>query len=132
MPIPQTPPKQVDDPRKHLQAPPQDEEMPYQRAGSEEAMLSSSWSDVKLLLYMTTHLPKQHVAFLPCWKDAMGRLELFQYRTDVLLYTSFQPTPEQLTFSPLNVTVHVYNNTGYHSGATWMAIRHRGLMSTIG
>ena len=70
-----------------------------------------------LVVRVTTFGLSITLAFLQCWKDAMERLELFQYRTDVLMYTSVQPTPEQLTFSPLNVTVHVYNNTGYHSVA---------------
>jgi hypothetical protein len=75
------------------------------------------WSDVKLLIYMTTHLPQEHVAFLPCWKDAIQRLNIFQY-ADLMLYTASPPSPEHLEFLPFrNVTIKIYSNPGYQQGA---------------
>ena len=86
----------------------------------EEATASfgpEGWSDVKLLLYMTTHLPDTHIAFLPCWKDAIERLDLFKY-ADLMLYTSAEPTEEQLEFLPFrNITIKKYTNLGYQEGA---------------
>ena len=75
------------------------------------------WSDVKLLIYMTTHLPDSHTAFLPCWKDAVERLTIFKY-ADLMIYTSTIPTREQLEFLPFsNVVIKHYSNPGYHEGA---------------
>ena len=75
------------------------------------------WSDVKLLIYMTTHLPPEHVAFLPCWKYAIQRLSLFKY-ADLMLYTSTEPKKEHLKLLPFrNTTIQIYSNPGYQSGA---------------
>jgi hypothetical protein len=75
------------------------------------------WSDVKLLIYMTTHLPQSHVLFFPCWKDAIERLDIFKY-ADFMLYTSSEPTNEHLELLPFrNVTVKMYSNPGYQEGA---------------
>ena len=66
------------------------------------------WSNVKLLIYMTTHLPNEHIAFLPCWKDAIQRLDLFKY-ADLMLYTATTPTEEQLKLLPFrNTIVKIY------------------------
>ena len=76
------------------------------------------WADVKLLIYMTTHLPKEHIAFLPCWKDAIQRLDIFKY-ADLMLYTSTKPTRQHLKHLPFkNITIKMYKNPGYQSGAT--------------
>jgi hypothetical protein len=81
----------------------------------------TKWSDVKLAIYMTTHLSTTHISFLPCWYDAIQRLEIFQY-ADLVLYTSsvFDPVPteilHQLPFRN-NVIIKYYNNTGYQNGA---------------
>ena len=75
------------------------------------------WSDVKLLIYMTTHLPQEHVAFLPCWNDAVQRLDIFKY-ADLMMYTSSEPAVEHLELLPFrNTTVKLYTNPGYQSGA---------------
>ena len=75
------------------------------------------WSDVKFLLYMTTHFPDKHVAFLPCWKDAAERLDIFKY-ADLMLYTAVDPTEEQLKFLPFrNTIIKRYENNGYQEGA---------------
>jgi hypothetical protein len=76
-----------------------------------------TWSDIKLVIYMTTHLPKIHEKYLPCWKDAIQRLEIFKY-ADLILYTSRVPTVGLLKQLPFrNTTVKMYNNSGYQSGA---------------
>ena len=75
------------------------------------------WSDVKLLVYMTTHLSQTHIEFLPCWKDAIERLGIFKY-ADLMLYTASEPTNEQLEMLPFrNVMIKMYANPGYHDGA---------------
>jgi hypothetical protein len=76
------------------------------------------WSEIKLLIYMTTHLPKHHVAFLPCWKDAIERMDIFKY-ADGMIYTSTDPSEEQLKMLPFRNTVIklVPTNRGYQEGA---------------
>jgi hypothetical protein len=75
------------------------------------------WSDVKLAIYMTTHLPKKHQMYLPCWNDAVQRMEIFKY-ADLILYTARQPTMSELEMLPFrNVIVKVYNNTSKQGGA---------------
>jgi hypothetical protein len=77
----------------------------------------NQWSDIKLVIYMTTHLPESHLLFFPCWNDAIQRLEIFRY-ADLILYTAVEPTPEQLALLPFkNTTIKLYNNTGYQEGA---------------
>jgi hypothetical protein len=75
------------------------------------------WSHVKLAIYMTTHLPPEHIAFLPCWNDAIRRLEIFKY-ADLILYTTKIPSEDQLAQLPFrNVTVKLYKNPGHMEGA---------------
>jgi hypothetical protein len=82
-----------------------------------EHVEKEKWSHVKLLIYMTTHYPKEHIAFLPCWNDAIKRLEIFKY-ADLILYTTSVPSEEELAQLPFrNVTIKLYNNTGYQAGA---------------
>jgi len=78
----------------------------------------NGWSDVKLLIYLTTHLPEEHVAFLPCWKDAIERMDLFKY-ADGMIYTSTGLSEEQLKMLPFrNTTIkRVPTNIGYQEGA---------------
>jgi hypothetical protein len=78
----------------------------------------NAWSDVKLLIYLTTHLPEAHVAFLPCWKDAIERLSLFKY-ADGMIYTSRDLSEEQLKLLPFRTTTikRVPANIGYQAGA---------------
>ena len=78
----------------------------------------NGWSDVKLLIYLTTHLPEEHVAFLPCWKDAIERMDLFKY-ADGMIYTSAGLSEEQLKMLPFrNTTIKmVPTNIGYQEGA---------------
>jgi hypothetical protein len=66
---------------------------------------------------MTTHLSEVHISFLPCWKDAIQRLDILQY-ADLILYTSSPPSNEHLALLPFRkVTIKIYNNTGYQEGA---------------
>lgn len=75
------------------------------------------WSAVKLLFYMTTHWPTEHIAFLPCWKDAIERLDIFKY-ADLMLYTPTEPGKQQLEFLPFRHTIiKLYVNPGYQEGA---------------
>ena len=80
------------------------------------------WSDVKLAIYMTTHLSQVHLSFLPCWYDAVQRLEIFRY-ADLILYTPSTLDPvspdvlQQLPFPSHNIIIKYYNNTGYQNGA---------------
>jgi hypothetical protein len=79
--------------------------------------LSVKWSDIKLAIYMTTHLSESQLLYLPCWNDAIQRMELFKY-ADLILYTSSQPTPEQLALLPFrNTTIKLFENKGYQEGA---------------
>jgi hypothetical protein len=79
------------------------------------------WSDVKLVILMTTHLSQLHIKFLPCWYDAIQRLEIFQY-ADLILYipsSSVYDLNKVLKQLPFRhpVRVEYYNNTGYQNGA---------------
>jgi hypothetical protein len=77
----------------------------------------SKWSDVKIAIYMTTHLPESHLIYFLCWYDAIQRMDIFTY-ADLILYTSSQPTSMQLALLPFrNTIVKQYNNTGYQNGA---------------
>ena len=69
-------------------------------------------------LYLTTHLPEEHVAFLPCWKDAIERMDLFKY-ADGMIYTSTGLSEEQLKMLPFRNTMikRVPTNIGYQEGA---------------
>jgi hypothetical protein len=93
---------------------------PSSLMGPEEEA-TGKWSDVKLVIYMTTHLSQSHLSFLPCWNDAIHRLEIFRY-ADLILYTpnTFDPVPtrvlQNLPFRN-NIIVKYYNNTGYQDGA---------------
>jgi hypothetical protein len=75
------------------------------------------WSKVKLAIYMTTHLPIMHQRYLPCWRDAIQRMEIFKY-ADLVLYTASQPTAAQLEMLQFrNVIIKLYNNTAKQAGA---------------
>jgi hypothetical protein len=75
------------------------------------------WSDVKLAIYMTTHLPEEHLKYLPCWHDAIQRMDIFKY-ADLILYTSSQPTSAQLAQLPFrNTIIKRYSNTLRQQGA---------------
>ena len=76
------------------------------------------WSDIKLLIYMTTHLPEHHVVFLPCWKNAIERMDIFKY-ADGMIYTPTDPSEEQLKMLPFRSTIikKVPTNIGYQEGA---------------
>jgi hypothetical protein len=77
----------------------------------------NQWSKIKLVIYMTTHLTETHILFLPCWHDAIQRMEIFKY-ADLILYATEVPTPEQLAMLPFRkTTIKLYNNTGYSEGA---------------
>jgi hypothetical protein len=54
---------------------------------------TDQWSNQKVVIYMTTHFPEHHVLFLPCWNDAIQRMQIFRC-ADLILYTSAEPTPD--------------------------------------
>jgi hypothetical protein len=77
----------------------------------------SKWPDVKLAIYMTTHLPEEHQRYLPCWRDAIQRMEIFKY-ADLILYVASQPTTAQLEMLPFRrVIIKLYNNTDKQVGS---------------
>jgi hypothetical protein len=79
--------------------------------------LLKQWSDIKLAVYMTTHLSEKHLRYFPCWYDAITRLEIFKY-ADLILYVSSQPTSEQLALLPFqNISIKLYRNTFKQKGA---------------
>ena len=83
----------------------------------EESFPPEGWSDVKLLLYITTHLSHGHKKFLPCWKDVMKRLHIFK-DADLMIYTSTKLSKRQLRNFPFqNTTIKLFANPGYQEGA---------------
>jgi hypothetical protein len=59
--------------------------------GNDAAFQTKGWSDVKLVIYMTTHLSPLHIKFFQCWRDAIQRMEIFQY-ADLILYIPYSST----------------------------------------
>ena len=105
-------PRVVDSARKYIPAPKRVDSTP------KEFSVPEAWWDIKLLVYMTTHLPDAHVKFLPCWKDAIQRLSIFK-NADGMIYTSKQLSKEQLEQLPFRKTTikSVPTNIGYQEGA---------------
>jgi hypothetical protein len=95
-----------------------DASAPKQVREVKEVLAPKTWSDVKLLVYMTTHLPEHHVVFLPCWNDAIQRLDIFK-NADGMIYTPIEPSKEQLDQLPFRTTTikKVATNIGYQEGA---------------
>jgi len=75
--------------------------------------------DIRVLLFITTHLPPEHVEFLQkCWPGLISNSALLQ-RADVLFYTA-QELPSDLNttvFQGKKLRVEHYENPGYQAGA---------------
>lgn len=79
--------------------------------------VEEAWSKVKLVIFMTTHLSKEQLKFLPCWKDAVQRMPIFK-NADLMLYTTKRPNKKILSMLPFrNTIIKLYKNTGYQNGA---------------
>lgn len=79
----------------------------------------NSLDNMRVLVYITTHLPELHVAFLrKCWPGLIANSVLLQH-ADMLLFTAGEPPLDMLQdgFGGKKVRVERYNNTGYQEGA---------------
>lgn len=56
---------------------------------------TTNGNKTKLLIYMTTHLSDEHLAFLPCWEDALQEIE-FLRSAHLLLMTPDTASPEKV------------------------------------
>ena len=87
------------------------------------------FAEMKVMLYITTHMSEQHDWYLrSCWPDALKH-SLLLNSSDVTIYLnpskdriemqSLQNTTSLLqeTFQHQNLTIHVRDNPGYNSGA---------------
>jgi len=75
--------------------------------------------DIRVLLFITTHLPPEHVEFLrKCWPGLISNSALLQH-ADVLLYTAKElPSDVYSTvFQGKNLRVERYENPDYQAGA---------------
>lgn len=74
--------------------------------------------DMKILIYMTTHLSEQHQQFLTCWEDAIPRFQLL-HNADLMLYTSEIPNDKILKQLSgfKNVTVKMSEKRHKQAGA---------------
>jgi hypothetical protein len=74
-----------------------------------------AWSQLKIAVYMTTHVSKSHVNFLKaCWPFATQNLKIFR-DADLILYASEQPDP--ILIKPLqfkNVTIKLFQQINGH------------------
>jgi len=75
--------------------------------------------NLRVALFITTHLPEQHIQFLDkCWPSIISRSPLLQH-AEVIFLTSQSP-PEGLlhrVFPDKSVRVEHYSNPGYEEGA---------------
>ena len=82
---------------------------------------------MKVLLYITTHMPAEHVTFLrQCWPLAMILSPQLLQLSDVLFFTT-EPPPDDLLddvfrgssslYPKQSVRVETYDNPGYQGGA---------------
>jgi len=75
--------------------------------------------NIRVLLYITTHLPDLHVQFLrKCWPGLISNSALLQH-ADVLLFAGGSLPTDILedVFRGKNVRVQQYKNPGYQEGA---------------
>ena len=84
---------------------------------------TSTTKDLKIALYMTTHLSDRHKQFLEkCWPAAVKKLPLLQ-QVDLIVYTSNLNTTNDKLYYDLgfrNVTIHRYSRLegfAYQGGA---------------
>lgn len=82
--------------------------------------VSHSLDNIRVLLFITTHLPDQHIDFFrQCWPNLLKNSVLLQH-ADVLLFTAIEPPTDILqdVFHGKRVRVEQYeNNQGYQGGA---------------
>jgi len=78
-----------------------------------------SLDNLRVLLFVTTHLPDYHVEFLrKCWPGLIGNSALLQH-ADVLFFAGGELPADILehVFRGKNVSVKHYKNPGYQEGA---------------
>jgi hypothetical protein len=64
-----------------------------------------AWTDLRVAIYMTTHLSEEHVEFLQkCWPAGLAKLPLLQH-AHLILYTSGNATDELLKMLPFQSVV---------------------------
>jgi len=81
--------------------------------------IQPSLENLRVLLFVTTHLPPSHVEFLEkCWPGLISNSALLQH-ADVLVYTASEPPSDvlQVAFRGKQVRVEQYVNPGYQAGA---------------
>lgn len=75
--------------------------------------------NIRVLLFVTSHLPDQHVEFLrKCWPGLISKSSLLQH-ADVLFFAGGELPTDILedVFQGKNVRVERYKNPGYQEGA---------------
>jgi len=85
---------------------------------SNTAKAEKSLDDIRVLLYVTTHLSVDHLDFLrACWPALIANSVLLQH-ADVLLFTA-EDVPEDVhsIFRNNSLRVQKYDNPGYQEGA---------------
>jgi len=85
----------------------------------QQSSVSESLDDIRVLLFVTTHLPDVHVDFFrKCWPGILENSKLLQH-ADVLLFTANEPPADiiQGVFHGKAVRVEHYDNPGYQRGA---------------
>jgi len=81
--------------------------------------MQASLDNIRVLLFVTTHLPAFHVEFLQkCWPGIISNSALLQH-ADVLLFTGGELPSDviQTAFQGKQVRVEHYDNPGYQAGA---------------
>lgn len=81
--------------------------------------VSHSLDNIRVLLFITTHLPDKHIEFFrQCWPNLLSNSVLLQH-ADVLLFTANEPPTDILqdVFHGKHVRVENYTNPGYQDGA---------------
>mmetsp|Transcript_7711 Transcript_7711/g.14403 ORF Transcript_7711/g.14403 Transcript_7711/m.14403 type:complete len:294 (-) Transcript_7711:29-910(-) len=75
-------------------------------------------SDIKILLYVTTHLPEEHLPYLRyCWPSLIANSALLQH-ADILMFTAKDlPQDVRDVFRNNSLRVEKYENPGYQEGA---------------
>jgi len=75
--------------------------------------------NIRVLVYITTHLPPAHMDFLrKCWPSIIKNSVLLQH-ADMLMFSGGSPPADILadSFMGKKVRVERYNNSGYQEGA---------------
>jgi hypothetical protein len=95
------------------------------RASRWHRKLSATSRNLKILIYITTHLSKQHVLYLQsCWPRLFARSRLFRQAHLAIFLTNEGGAPLNITlihavFPPNKVkAIYVHPNPGHQEGAT--------------